>query len=75
MSERRNPLAAAFGEIGHLFVDDGSLALFAAIWICLIAGAVKILDFDPLWGSIVLAIGIAAVLAESLSRQLRSKRH
>jgi hypothetical protein len=74
MSERKTPIAAALSEIGHLFVEDGSLALFAAIWILLVAGAVKILDFDPLWGSVVLAIGIAAVLAESLSRQLRSKR-
>lgn len=70
----KNPLAAALGEIVHLFVEDGSLALFAAIWIAIVAGAVKILDVDPLWGAIALAVGIAAILAESLARQLRSQR-
>lgn len=70
----KNPVATALSEIAHLFVEDGSLALFAAIWIVIVAGAVKLLDIDPLWGAIALAVGIAAVLAESLARHVRSAR-
>lgn len=70
----KNPVGTAFSEIAHLFVEDGSLALFAAIWIVVVAGAVKLLDIDPLWGAVALAVGIAAVLAESLARYVRSQR-
>ena len=61
-------------EIVGLFVDDGSLAAFAAVLVLLVAGAVKILDVPPLWGGIALVVGLVAVLVESLKRAARSGR-
>lgn len=75
-----NSLKAALAEIGHLFVDDGSLASFAAVLILLVAGAVKIMDVPPLWGGLALLVGLVAILIESLTRAARlasksGKRH
>jgi hypothetical protein len=61
-------------EIVGLFVDDGSLAAFAAVLVLLVAGAVKILDVPPLWGGIALVVGLVAVLVESLMRAARTGR-
>ncbi|HTJ59006.1 MAG TPA: hypothetical protein VL418_15815 [Devosiaceae bacterium] len=65
-------LRAALDEILGLFVDDGSLASFAAVLILLIAGAVKILDIPPLWGGLALLVGLVAILIESLARATRT---
>ena len=61
-------------EIVGLFVDDGSLAAFAAVLVLLVAGAVKILDVPPLWGGLALVVGLVAVLVESLTRAARAGR-
>ena len=61
-------------EIVGLFVDDGSLAAFAAVLVLLVAGAVKILEVPPLWGGIALVVGLVAVLVESLMRAARTGR-
>jgi ABC-type multidrug transport system permease subunit len=63
---------AALDEILGLFVDDGSLASFAAVLILLVAGAVKILDLPPLWGGLMLIVGLVAILIESLMRATRT---
>lgn len=61
-------------EIAGLFVDDGSLALFAAVLIALVAGAVKILNVPPLAGGLVLLVGVIAILVESLGRAAGPRR-
>jgi hypothetical protein len=61
-------------EIAGLFVDDGSLALFATVLIAIIAGAVKILNVPPLAGGLVLLAGIVAILVESLVRAAGPRR-
>lgn len=67
-----NLLRRALHEIAHLFVDDGSLALFAAVLIALVLGAVKILGVAPLWGGLALLVGLVAILVESLSRAAKA---
>lgn len=67
-------LRAFLGELGHLFVDDGSLAMFAGLLILVVAGAVKLLDVPPLWAAVALALGLAGVLVESLARAARAGR-
>jgi ABC-type multidrug transport system permease subunit len=61
-----------WGEIQHLFVDDGNLAAFVVVLIALVAGAVKLLQVPPLWGGAVLVVGLAGILLESLQRASRT---
>ena len=64
-------LVALWGELVGLFVDDGSLATFAAVLIVLVAGAIKLLDVPPLWGGLALLVGSIGILVESLVRATR----
>ena len=57
---------------GQEGVDDKSLASFTIVLIALIAGAVKILDFPPLWGGLLLIVGLVAILLESVLRATRT---
>lgn len=61
-------------ELKGLFVDDGSLALFAAVLIALVLGAVKLANVPPLVGGVVLLVGLVGVLIESLMRAARTGR-
>jgi hypothetical protein len=61
-------------ELGGLFVDDGSLALFAAVLIAVIAGAVKLAGVPPLWGAVALLVGLLGILLESLTRASKPGR-
>ncbi|MDR3470758.1 MAG: hypothetical protein P4M09_03575 [Devosia sp.] len=59
-------------ELKSLFVDDGSLALFAAVLIAVVTGAVKLINVPPLAGGVVLLAGLVAILVESLMRAARA---
>ena len=69
-----NALRATLYELIHLFVDDGSLALFATALIALIAAAVKFAALPPLGGAILLLLGCIAILADSLRRAAARRR-
>ena len=68
-----NAIRATLSEFIHLFVDDGSLALFVALLIALITTAVKLLALPPLDGAILLLLGCIAILADSLRRAARRR--
>ena len=69
-----NALKSALSELVHLFVDDGSLALFATLLIAAIAAAVELLSLPPLIGVILLFAGCIAILADSLRRAAAKRR-
>ncbi len=60
-------------EFVGLFIDDGSLALLAAVLIAAIAAAVKLLALPALDGAILLLFGSILILADSLRRAARGK--
>ena len=53
-----------------LFIDDGSLALGALIWL----GVCALLFRDTPWGGPALFIGLALLLAENTLRATQKKR-
>jgi hypothetical protein len=61
-------------ELLHLFVDDGALALLAALLIALVAGAVKLLALPPLGGALIVLAGSIAILADSVRRGARRQK-
>jgi hypothetical protein len=65
---KANIVRQGWEDIRHLFVDDGSLAAFAIVLILLVAGAIKLLGMPPLWGGLLLIVGLAGILVESLQR-------
>jgi hypothetical protein len=62
------------GELVHLFVDDGSLALLVALLIAAIAAAVKFLTLPAFDGAVLLLLGCIVILADSLRRAAAKKR-
>ena len=69
-----NGLRTAWEELAGLFVDDGSLASFAVVLILVVAGAVKLANLPPLWGALLLFVGVIGILAESLVRAVRTEK-
>ena len=67
-------LSTALRRLVGLFVDDGSLALAIAAWLCLIALAVRLWPAAGGWLALLLAIGLLAILAENVLRTGRAKR-
>ncbi len=63
----------AIDELVGMFVDDGSLALFAIVLIAVVAIAVKLLGLSPGWGAALLLVGCPAILAESVRRAARRR--
>lgn len=59
-------------EIAGLFVDDGSLALAIVIWVAAVALCLR-LHADPLFGALLLLLGLAGVLAENVRRSARKR--
>ena len=55
----------ALRELAGLFVDDGSLALLALIWLAACGLALRWLPVDPAWAGAVLFAGLALVLVAS----------
>ncbi len=56
-----------------MFIDDGSLALFAMILIVAVAAAVKLLGLPPFPGGLLLLVGCLAILTESVHRAARRR--
>jgi hypothetical protein len=54
-----------------LFIDDGSLALWAVLLIAVASGAVLWLGLPALWGGVLLLAGCIAILAASVLRAVR----
>jgi len=67
-------LSTALRRLVGLFVDDGSLALAIAAWLCLVALAVRLWPAAGGWLALLLAIGLLTILAENVLRTGRAKR-
>jgi hypothetical protein len=61
-------IRAAIGELVGLFVDDGSLALLAVIWVVLVGLGLRLLDVPSELAALALFAGLAALLAASVWR-------
>ena len=61
-------ITAALRELGGLFVDDGSLALVALLWLAACALALRWLALDPAWAGPLLFAGLALALLASALR-------
>ena len=61
-------ILAVLTELLALFVDDGSLVLAVIAWV--IGGAICLRAhlLNPASGAVLLAVGIAALLAENIGR-------
>lgn len=69
-----NLIKTIFSEFLHLFVDDGALALFSALLVAVVTGAVKLLTLPPLVGALILLLGSIAILADSVRRAARRQK-
>ena len=69
-----NLLKSVLPELIGLFVDDGSLVLAVIVWV--LAGVLcrRAQLLDPAWEAVLLALGIAALLAENVLRSARAHR-
>ena len=65
-------IAFATRELAGLFVDDGSLALLALLWLAACGLALRWLPIDPAWAGVVLFAGLALALVTSALRTGRS---
>ena len=62
-------IRAAIGELVGLFVDDGSLALLAVIWVALVGLGLRLLDVPPPGlAGVALFAGFAVLLTASVWR-------
>ena len=68
-----NTVRLIIKELVGLFIDDGSLALFALVLIFAVAAAVKLVGLPPLAGGILLLMGCLAILTESVHRAARRR--
>ncbi|MGN6470078.1 MAG: hypothetical protein ACTHLC_10875 [Rhizobiaceae bacterium] len=59
-------------EVWGLFVDDGNFALAIAVWLAMAGLALPVLAPAAGWAGIVLFLGLALILLESVHR--RAKR-
>jgi hypothetical protein len=65
-------LRSILREIVSLFVDDGSFALAIVAWV--FAGALCVrLHVDPVFEAVLLFLGLAVILAESVWRSARER--
>ena len=67
-------LGIALRKLVGLFVDDGSLALAIVAWLGLIALAAARWPAAGGWLSLLLALGLLAILAENVLRTAKAKR-
>lgn len=67
-------LATILRELVGLFVDDGSLALAALVWIGLCGLVLPRLLPSRGWDGVILFLGLAALLAENAMRSTRRAR-
>ena len=64
-------LTTAARELAGLFVDDGSLALLALVWLAACGLALRWLGLDPAWAGALLFAGLALALVTSALRAAR----
>ena len=67
-------LGIALRKLIGLFVDDGSLAFAIVAWLGLIALAAALWPVAAGWLSLLLALGLLAILAENVLRAKKAKR-
>jgi len=60
-------------ECVSLFVDDGSLAAIALVWIAICGVALPTLVPGPSWHGPILFIGLALILVENAFRGARGR--
>ena len=68
-----NTLSLIVKEFVGMFIDDGSLALFALLLIAAVSALVKLAAISPLLGGVLLLIGCLAILMESVRRAARRR--
>jgi len=64
----------ALRELVGLFVDDGSLAVTALIWLAVCGLVLPPLGIADAWLGLALFAGLAIILAENALRAARRKR-
>jgi Na+-driven multidrug efflux pump len=67
-------VSAALRELLALFVDDGSLAATALIWLAVCGLALPPLGIAGAWLGLALFAGLAVILAENAWRAARRRR-
>jgi hypothetical protein len=67
-------ISASLRELIALFVDDGSLAVTALIWLAICGLALPLLGIAGAWLGLALFAGLAIILAENALRAARRKR-
>lgn len=67
-----NVLRTILAELIGLFVDDGLFAAAVLIWVVLIGLAGPIVGVPASWRGILLFLGLAAILIDSVARRARS---
>jgi hypothetical protein len=67
-------LGAIWRELIGLFIDDGSLAVLALLWLAVCGLVLPRLGIPDGWLAGLLFLGLAAILAESALRGARNKR-
>jgi hypothetical protein len=67
-------IVASLREVIGLFVDDGSLAVTALIWLALCGLVLPALGVAGAWLGVALFAGLAIILAENALRAARRKR-
>ena len=66
-------ITAVLRELAGLFVDDGSLALLALIWLAACGLALRWLGLDPAWAGLPLFAGLALALLATALRAARRR--
>lgn len=67
-------LQTVWSELIGLFVDDGALAVAVLIWLAAAWLVLPRLPLPPAVAPILLFVGVAAILLESVLRHARSRR-
>jgi hypothetical protein len=67
-------ISASLQELVALFVDDGSLAATALIWLAVCGLVLPPLGIAGAWLGLALFAGLAIILAENALRTARRKR-
>jgi hypothetical protein len=66
-------ISASLRELVALFVDDGSLAVTALVWLAICGLVLPPLGISATWLGLALFAGLAVILAENALRAARRK--
>lgn len=67
-----NVLRTIVAELIGLFVDDGLFAAAVLIWVAVVGLVSPAIGLSPTWRGVLLFVGLAAILIESVARGARS---